>query len=147
MKINIYCISDWDKHFDSAIQEYTKRLGKKVNIFKIKPHKNWNREQIIDKETDKIIEKITSNNNYNILLSLDWQTPDSQEFAKIIEKQLNINYIIWWPYWLNQEKIKRYINDKICFGKMTMPHWLAKLVLLEQIYRADMIRQNRNYHY
>ncbi|MEI7478430.1 MAG: 23S rRNA (pseudouridine(1915)-N(3))-methyltransferase RlmH [bacterium] len=58
MKVNIIAISDSDKHFDSAIQEYLKRLGKDCSITTIKPEKNGTRDQIIHKETTKILEKI-----------------------------------------------------------------------------------------
>jgi 23S rRNA pseudoU1915 N3-methylase RlmH len=58
MKIKVICISDSDKHFSSAIDEYCKRLGKDVEILSIKPEKNGSRDQIIKKETEKIIEKI-----------------------------------------------------------------------------------------
>ena len=60
MKIKVICISDSDKHFVSAIEEYSKRLGKDVDIVTLKPEKNGSRDQIIAKETEKIIEKIST---------------------------------------------------------------------------------------
>jgi len=59
MKVKIISVSDSDKHFQSAIEEYTKRLGKNIEIITIKPEKNGTPKQIISKETDKIIERIS----------------------------------------------------------------------------------------
>jgi 23S rRNA pseudoU1915 N3-methylase RlmH len=70
MKIKVISISDSDKHFVSAIEEYCKRLGKDVDIITLKPEKNGSRDQIIAKETEKIIEKIaTIKDSYTILLA------------------------------------------------------------------------------
>jgi 23S rRNA pseudoU1915 N3-methylase RlmH len=49
-------ISDSDKHWNEWVQEYVKRLGKTVNIENIKPIKNWTQPQIIEKETDLVLE-------------------------------------------------------------------------------------------
>jgi 23S rRNA pseudoU1915 N3-methylase RlmH len=70
MKIKVICISDSDKHFSSAIDEYCKRLGKDLEIVTIKPEKNGSRTHIIIKETEKIIEKLsTIKDSYTILLA------------------------------------------------------------------------------
>jgi 23S rRNA pseudoU1915 N3-methylase RlmH len=58
MKITLLCISDSDKHFASAIAEYEKRLGKQFTITNLKPVKHGSREQIIQKETQKISDKL-----------------------------------------------------------------------------------------
>jgi len=56
-------------------------------------------------------------------------------------------YIIWWPYGIDEKKMMPYVDHVYSFGKQTMPHGLAKLVLLEQIYRATTIHDNKSYHY
>jgi len=149
--IKIYIIWDSFKHFENAIKEYEKRLSKEIKIFKIKPHKNWNREQIIEKDTEKINKLLQKEkNSYNILLSLQGKELDSLEFANLLkdklDKWININFIIWWAFWLNEEKLEN-IHFKIKLWKITLPHWLALLVLIEQIYRSFQINKNRNYHY
>lgn len=147
MKIKIICISDSLKHFQEPVQEYIKRLGKDIEIIDVKPSKIGTKNQIIQKETENIIEKISKIDCYKILLSINWEHIDSIEFAKIIGKWNDICFIIWGPYWLDESKIWEYINKKISFWKTTFPHWLAKLILLEQIYRSKMINENRQYHY
>lgn len=147
MKIKIISVSDSDKHFQSAIEEYTKRLWKTIEIITVKPEKNWNNEQIISKETDKIIEKISKIQWYKIVLNLNGKNLDTFEFKNIVEKENNVIFIIWWPYWIDYNKLKEHINMEISFGKITLPHWLAKLTLLEQIYRSDSIIKWKEYHY
>lgn len=148
MKIKVICISDSDKHFVGAIDEYCKRLWKDADIITIKPEKNWSREQIITKETEKIIEKLsTIKDSYVILLAKEWKQLSTEQFTKMIEKYNTLTFIIWWPYWVDHIILKKHIKELIAFGSMTMPHWLAKLVILEQIYRAKTIIEGREYHY
>lgn len=147
MKIKILCISDSDKHFASAIDEYLKRLGKDVDIITIKPEKNGSRDQIITKETDKIIEKLAKNTDYKILLTKDGRALSTQEIVKIISVHNNISFIIGGPYGLDESRLDKLIDAKVSFGKITLPHGLAKLTVLEQIYRAKSIMDGREYHY
>ena len=78
----ILSLSDSDKHFDSAIAEYTKRLPKNLTIINLKPSKADQRETAITKDTDIIIDRLEKNKkNYDdiILLSIngkDYQTED-----------------------------------------------------------------------
>lgn len=141
-------ISDSDKHRWSAIWEYTKRLWKSIIIENLKPCKNWTREQIIQKETDEILEKL--NKKYKdwtyILMSKDWDLVTTEKLLDTC-KNKNIVFIIWWPYWLNEDDITKIWAKKIAFGKITLPHWLAKLTLLEQIYRIWTIESWKSYHY
>lgn len=147
MKIKVLCISDSDKHFASAIDEYLKRLGKELEIITIKPEKNWSRDQIISKETDKIIEKLSKNTDYKVLLSKDGKTLSTEDIVKIVSTHNNISFIIGGPYGLDEAKLDSFINAKISFGKITLPHGLAKLTILEQVYRAKSIMEGREYHY
>jgi len=139
-------ISDSDKHFDTAIQEYIKRLWKKVKICNIKPVKHWGQKTIVAKETAIIKKHIdTYHNCYKILLSLDGENITTNTFVSLSETYNDILFIIGGPYGLDEKKI--IIDKKISFGHMTMPHWLIKLVLLEQIYRSYCIKIGKTYHY
>lgn len=74
----------------------------------------------------------------------------SEEFANFIENQgivgnSNIVFIIGGSLGISQEVIKR-ANEKICFSKMTFPHQLFRVMLLEQIYRGFRIMKNEPYH-
>lgn len=148
MTFVILNISDSDKHRSSAIWEYTKRLWKSVILEELKPCKNGTREQIIGKETKEILEKL--NKKYKdrdyILMSKDWKSVTTEELLSLC-KNKNIVFIIWWPYGLNEPEIIKVWAKAISFGKITLPHWLAKLTLLEQIYRIWTIENRKSYHY
>ena len=141
-------ISDSDKHWASAIWEYTKILWKSVILENLKPCKNGTREQIIEKETWEILEKL--NKKYKdwtyILMSKDWDLVTTEKFLDIC-KNKNIVFIIWWPYGLNEDELVKIWAKKVAFWKITLPHWLAKLTLLEQIYRIWTIETGKSYHY
>lgn len=148
MKIKLICISDSDKHFAQAIAEYCKRLGTDLQIIDIKPEKNGNRQQIITKETEKLIDALAKHkDSHRILLAKEGKEYTTENFVKMIEKYNTITFVIGGPYWPDLTLIKPHIDDYVAFGAMTMPHGLAKLVLLEQVYRGKMIMEGREYHY
>ncbi len=150
MKVKIISISDSDKHFSSAILEYLKRMWKTIELINIKPVKHWTKAQIIEKETNKIIEylsKRNKNNDLNFLMSINWKSYSTEELTGTFNTGKNYNIIIWWPYGLNEKILWSYIDHRIWFWSHTMPHGLAKLVLLEQVYRISMIQQWKSYHY
>jgi len=145
----ILSISDSDKHRISAIQEYQKRLGKMVCMENIKPSKNWSQEQIIKQDTENIIQILNKKYQqyYKILMSKDGKLVNTETFENIVHKPNHVVFIIWWPYGLDENQLNQIINEKIWFGKITLPHWLAKLTLIEQIYRSETIRSGKSYHY
>lgn len=147
MKIKIICISDSDKHFESAILEYKKRFGEQLEIVNIKPQKNWTIDKIIGIETNNILRYLKKINSYKILLSINDTQIDTLEFKEKIENKYDLCFIIWWPYGLDEKILEKEINDKISLSKLTFPHGLAKLIVMEQLYRVQSIINNRKYHY
>ena len=154
MNYTILHISDSDKHRAEAINEYTKRLWKTISIDTVKPVKNWSQDQIIQKETEVILEKLEKKyNNYGkILLSKSWEQYHTEDLWKFLNKysmanEWKIVFIIWWPYGFNEDNLLNIWVKRISFGKITLPHWLAKLTLLEQIYRIWTIESWKKYHY
>lgn len=145
----ILSISDSDKHRKSAIQEYEKRLGKTITIENNKPAKNWTREQIIQKDTENIIQILNKKyqQHYKIMMSKDGELIDTESLEKLIHKPNHVVFIIGGPYGLDETQLNQVVDKKIWFGKNTLPHWLAKLTLIEQIYRCETIRSGKSYHY
>ncbi len=144
----ILAISDSDKHFKTAIEEYSKRLWNSFKFHDIKPFKDSNPNLVIQKDTENIkdmLEKKYSNAK-KILLSKDGKLITTEDFAKKINHQ-EVVFIIWWPYGLNEEFLVSSIDFKLSFGKMTLPHGLAKLNLIEQIYRSHTLAIWKKYHY
>ena len=82
-------------------------------------------------------------------MEIEGKQLSSEEFSKKIENTLiessNITFIIGGSYGLADE-IKSLSNFKLSFSKMTFPHQLFRVILLEQIYRAYKIMNNENYH-
>ena len=140
-------ISDSDKHWNAVIDEYTKRLGKSVKIENIKPSRKWNTQQMIQADTENIIAKLGKISAYKkILLSKEGKLLDTLALHKLLTNQ-NTVFIIGGPYWLNEPELTKYIDSKISFGSITLPHGLAKVTLLEQLYRISTIEQWKSYHY
>ncbi len=150
MRIRIIAISDSDKHFSWPAQEYLKRLGKNVELVDLKPTKHGTPQEIISKETKIIAEKLWNlkwKDGKVFLLSKQGKKYTSEQFAQFMNKTQNCTFIIGGPYGLNEESLQNVVDESISFGSHTMPHGLAKVVLLEQIYRASCILSNKPYHY
>lgn len=143
--------SDSYKHFDEAIKEYEKRLWKELEIVKLKPSKRKNQWEIIEEETDVLKEKLEKIKGYKILLYIDGKILSTHELHHLVEKNKqhfwDIIFIIWWAYGVNIEKISHLVDFKLSFSPMTFPHSLAYLMLLEQIYRIEMIKKWTGYHH
>lgn len=148
MKIEIVSISDSDKHFASAIAEYVKRLGSDVSLVDLKPVKHGSTEQIIAAETQQFVDYLTKKSTATYLLSKEWKQLTTEEFADLLPKHdYHLRFIIWWPYGLDEQTLLSHVQGRISFGSITMPHGLAKLVLIEQVYRIAQIASGRQYHY
>ena len=147
MKIQLIAISDSDKDFKLLVDEYSKRLWNSVKIHNVKPIKHGTREQIIEKETSLMLEKIHKRQwSKIVLLSKDGVQRTSEQFTRLIVQD-PVSFIIGGPYGLDEVRLLPFIHETVSFGKHTMPHWLAKVVLLEQIWRAHCIDTNKSYHY
>lgn len=152
MKHIIVSISDSDKHFDSAIAEYIKRMGKNLEVINIKPCKHGNTTQIITKETESLIAKIEKlKKQYSqseiFLLAKWWKVYSTTQLHKKLDITKTYIYIVWGPYGMDETRLAPYIQNSLSFWSHTMPHGLAKLVLVEQLYRIGTIQQGKQYHY
>lgn len=147
----ILSLSDSDKHFDSALAEYTKRLPKNLTIIDLKPSKADNRELAIQKDTDLIIDWLAKNKDkYDqfILLSINGKDKPTEDRVRTFPLWWKYCFIIGGPHGLNEKRLlSHYQISTLGLGQHTMVHGLAKLVLTEQLYRVQMIQNWRNYHY
>ncbi len=147
-KIVILCISDSHKHYGSAIDEFCKRMGKQIEIIALKPQKWSSYTQIIQKESIMIAKKLEKYYDYTKIFLEKWgDQRSSEQFAAMLEKSPKIVFIIGWPYGLNKNLLSQNISSILSFGIHTMPHGLALLTLLEQIWRCKCIIEGREYHY
>lgn len=154
--INVICVGKLkETYLKNAINEYAKRLSKycKINIVEVPDEpipSNLNdklSESIKQAEGNKILSFVK--NSYVISLDLKGKQYTSEEFSDKLEKlSLNnssISFIIGGSLGLSNEVINK-SNELICFSKMTFPHQLIRLFLLEQIFRAFKISNNETYH-
>lgn len=143
----ILSISDSDKHWQSVVDEYAKRLWKSVKILNLKPSKNGPVQQIIAADTQNIITHLSKfSDTQKILLSKEGKQLDTMQLATLVRNKDSV-FVIGWPYGLDEPTLSKYIDSKISFGAITLPHGLAKVTLLEQLYRIWTIEQGKSYHY
>ena len=149
--IKIICVGKIkEKYLVSAIEEYKKRLSKyaKLEIIEISDVDNPNINIILQKEKESI-EKYIDSKDYVITLEIEGNMLSSVELAEKIDNIFNthstITFIIGGSYGLHQD-IKNRSNYKLSFSKLTFPHQLFRVNLLEQIYRTFKINNNESYH-
>ena len=155
--INIVCVGKIkEKFFRDAIEEYSKRLSRFCSLTitevadeKIPEKSNENIEEVIkQKEGINILNHIKKD-SYVIALELKGTELDSVQFSQEIEKISNLNsnitFVIGGSLGLSKDVLNR-SNKQVCFSKMTFPHQLIRIFLVEQIYRAFKIANNETYH-
>jgi len=142
--IKIVCVGKIKESFyRDAILEYMKRMQKyhKLEIIEVM-------DSNIKEERDLILKKIDKK-DFIITMEIEGKQVSSLELADLIDKTLinysNITFIIGGSDGLDNE-IKNMANYKLSFSKLTFPHQLFRVVLLEQIYRAFKIINNESYH-
>ena len=138
--IKLICVGKIkEAYLKDAIEEYSKRISKfaKLNIIEVK-----------DKEFKEILKYISSN-DYVIYFDLNGKEYDSPSLAKhvdnLISQGKNLTFIIGGSYGFskNYNCIK---NEKIKLSNLTFPHQLARVIVLEQLYRCFKINNNESYH-
>ena len=149
--IRIICVGKIkEKYLRDAIEEYSKRLSKysKLEIIEVKDESIGNYKDILKKESISI-DKYINDKDYNIVLAIEGEELSSETFAKkldnIFNYSSNINFIIGGSLGID-DSIKEKANLKLSFSRMTYPHQLFRVILLEQIYRAFKIINNESYH-
>ncbi len=141
--IKIICVGKLkEKYLIDACLEYFKRISKytKIEIVELK-------DSNILEEKERILKHITK--DYIITLDIEGNSIDSPTLAKKIDNILisnpNITFIIGGSEGLHQD-IKKISNFSLSFSKLTFPHQLFRVMLLEQIYRSFKIINNETYH-
>ena len=154
MNINLVCIGKVkEKYINEGIDEFLKRLTAfaKVKIVELKEDGNdQQREKSIEKECSEIIKALEKNRGYNILLDIDAKQLSSEEMASEIENicvkgNSTINFIIGGSYGVSDE-LRKNVDMRLSFSKMTFPHQLMRLIFFEQLYRWLGINNNIKYH-
>ena len=143
--IKIICLGKLkEKYLCDAVNEYKKRISKysKIEIIELNDLDDLKKEK-------ELIEKHIGNKDYVITLEIEGNSISSVELASKIDNIFNTNsiitFIIGSSTGLHQD-IKNRSNYKLSFSKLTFPHQLFRVMLLEQIYRSFKINNNETYH-
>ena len=149
--IKIVCVGKIkESYIMDAIKEYKKRISRyhQIDIIELEDVGLEDKTVVLKKEQEKIL-KVLNPKDYIITLEIEGKEETSIEFANHLNnlfiQNSNITFIIGGSYGLSDE-IKKLSNYKLSFSKMTFPHQLFRIILLEQIYRAFKIINNEEYH-
>lgn len=159
LNINIICVGKLkEQYLKDAVSEYSKRLSKycKINFIELSDEKLPDKindsiiNEIKQKEANKIMNSIKKE-AFVLALDLKGKEYTSENFSKKIEDIAirgfsNITFIIGGTLGLTDEVLQK-SNELICFSKMTFPHQLIRVFLLEQLFRAFKISNNETYHW
>ena len=148
--IKIICVGKIkEKFYSDALLEYKKRISKytKLEIIELNDL-DFDIKKTLKEEYNSIM-KVLKKEDYNILLDIDGTEYDSLSFARkmndIAIQNSNISFIIGGSYGVSEE-LRQVVNLRLSFSKMTFPHQLFRVILLEQIYRAFKINNHEEYH-
>lgn len=149
--IKIICVGKIkEKYFKDAILEYQKRISKYNRIEIIEVEDVFDQNQIlIRKKEAELLKKYILEKDYVITLEIEGKQLNSIELSKKIHDTLiinsNITFVIGGSYGID-DCIKKRSNCALSFSKLTFPHQLFRIILLEQIYRSYKIMNNESYH-
>lgn len=146
-----------EKYLKQGIDEYLKRLTAyaKVEVVEVADEKapeelsGLEMTQVKQKEGERILAKI-GQDTYVIALAINGKMQSSEELAVTLDKlatygKSKIAFVIGGSLGLSDEVLMR-SNEQLSFSKMTFPHQLMRLILVEQIYRAFRINRGEPYH-
>ena len=158
MKIKVVTVGKLkEKYLKEGIAEYSKRISRFASLEMIElvdektPDKASESEnqKILEVEGQRILSKV-ADRDFVIVLAIEGNTLSSEEFSKHIEQASirgfsTLTFIIGGSLGL-ASSVKNRANLAVSFGRLTLPHQLMRLVLVEQIYRAFTIQQGSPYH-
>lgn len=147
-KISISAIGKTTKEFQEIENNYLKQIKTKISM-QIHNHLSYlSKEEQIEKESLQL-QKDKSNSEWTVLLDKDGIQLSSEDFTKKLNDWTSsakiIRFIIGGSYGVSEE-LKKSSNFILSFSKATFPHQLARIILLEQIYRSETILSGSKYH-
>ena len=158
MKIKIVTVGKLkEKYLKDGIAEYTKRISRfaKLEMIELADEKTPDKaselenQKILETEGERILSKV-GERDFVVVLAIEGKTFSSEDFSKQLERaSINgystLTFIIGGSLGL-APVVKNRANLSVSFGRLTLPHQLMRLVLVEQIYRAFTIQKGSPYH-
>ena len=158
MKIKVVTVGKLkEKYLKDGIAEYSKRISRfaKLEMIELADEKTPDKasesenQKILEIEGQRILSKV-GDRDFVIVLAIEGKTLSSEEFSKQLEEASikgfsTLTFIIGGSLGLSSA-VKNRANLSVSFGRLTLPHQLMRLILVEQIYRAFTIQQGSPYH-
>ncbi len=157
LSVNIICVGKLkESYLREAVDEYSKRMKPlcKLNIIELPEERvgdNPSQSEIdrtVSAESDRIMQKL-SKGDYVIAMCVEGRNISSEELSARIEdismQSSTVDLVIGGSWGLS-DKLKSRADFKLSMGKMTFPHQLCRVMLLEQLYRAFQISKGTKYH-
>ncbi len=158
MRITVLCVGKVkEKYFSDGIREYEKRLSRycRLEIIEVADEKTPDSAsaaeelQIKAREGERL-RKYIREDSYVIALAIEGKQLDSVELSEKIEKlgvrgASHITFVIGGSLGLDETILKQ-ADDKLSFSRMTFPHQMMRMILLEQLYRSYRIMKGEPYH-
>ena len=158
MKIKVVTVGKLkEKYLKDGISEYSKRISRfaKLEMIELADEKTPDKasesenQKILEIEGQRILSKV-GDRDFVIVLAIEGKTFSSEELSKQLEEASikgfsTLTFIIGGSLGLSSA-VKNRANLSVSFGRLTLPHQLMRLVLVEQIYRAFTIQQGSPYH-
>ncbi|NIB96844.1 MULTISPECIES: 23S rRNA (pseudouridine(1915)-N(3))-methyltransferase RlmH [Streptococcus] len=158
MKIKVVTVGKLkEKYLKDGIAEYSKRISRfaKFEMIELSDEKTPDKasesenQKILEIEGQRILSKV-ADRDFVIALAIEGKMFSSEEFSKQLEEASikgfsTLTFIIGGSLGLSSS-VKNRANLSVSFGRLTLPHQLMRLVLVEQIYRAFTIQQGSPYH-
>lgn len=158
MKITLICVGKLkEKYLAQGVEEYTKRLSRycSLEVVELPDEKTPDNasaavEDMIKRKEGERILKVLKEDSFCIALAIDGTMLSSEELADKINNlgitgTSHISFIIGGSLGLSEEVLKK-ADYRLSFSKMTFPHQLMRMILLEQIYRGYRIINHQPYH-
>ncbi len=149
--IKILCVGKIkEQYWKDALMEYQKRLSKyvKLSIIEVNDCDDNHIPTTLARESELLMRHIEVK-DYVVALAIEGNMLSSLEFSEKIDATFlsysNLVFVIGGSYGLHQD-IKNRANYLLSFSRLTFPHQLFRVVLLEQLYRAYKIKNNESYH-
>lgn len=152
-KLILLTVADSWHHFEKPIREYEKRLEKELEIVTLKPHKSGETETIRKLDTLDIISQLEKySDSFVVFCDVLGKTLGDTKGMSIwlnqkMQEHKNIIFVIGGAYGLDSALLRWHIDYTLSFTDWTLPHWLAVLMLIEQLYRVMNILSWGKYHH
>ena len=149
--VDIIIVSDGHGHFKTAAEEYIKRLQGDARVTAVKSTKGKDPNDIKRRESEALKTVLESKKAYTVYCDVTGKPISTEGLLDLVEKRQlqseKVRFVVGGAYGIDEAAAGKCMDERISFSACTLPHGLALLVLLEQLYRIFSIRKGGKYHH